>query len=97
MLATAFRAATLATLVAVAGCSASARDVAPTTQLQRAGGPAGSGGVCAYYSGINSPGRDGLKESFVRRACFPTAAACQSWLYAVQTRFPVTRLRKGCR
>lgn len=87
----------VAASAALSACSATAGDSLNGTALQRAGGPAGSGGVCAYYSGARGSGRDAFQDVFRRRACFPTTAACRSWLYGVQTRYPVTYLRKGCR
>ena len=83
-------------LVALAGCVSRDLDL-PVGYLDNAGGPPGSGGVCAYYYGANRPGFDGFKVTLRRRACFPSRRACEAWLYAAQTKFPVTFLSKRCR
>ena len=90
------RTATLALLLALAGCSSGVTNSLDTSDIASAGGPPGSGPVCAYYSGIRSPGSVGFKDTFQRRACFQSAAACRAWFFEVQSRFPVSRLRKPC-
>ena len=93
----AFGASALVLAAFATGCTLGGTNSLEQTALLRAGGPAGSGGVCAYYSGNRASGTRSLKEQFRRRACFSTRAACESWFYRVQSTYPVTHLRKPCR
>lgn len=97
MTGTTIRSALLAMSLASAGCTASTGGGDTVGALRAAGSGPGAGGVCAYYSGRKGGGRLGIRETFARRACFPSRAACERWLYRVQTEFPTTGLRKGCR
>ena len=88
-------AAALLGTLALAACTAGTGDLG--ANLNRVGGPAGSGGVCAYYAGATGQGRRSPLATFRRRACFSTAAACQRWLYEVQSRYPVRQFSDPCR
>ena len=65
-------------------------------QVQRFGRAAGTGGVCAYYSGYERTGRTN-RNVFRRRACFPDRAQCRRWLYWAQSYYPQRELLKRCR
>ena len=66
-------------------------------QVQRSGRAAGTGGVCAYYSGYERLGSPRNKNVFRRRACFPSRAQCRRWLYWAQSYYPQRELLKRCR
>lgn len=83
-------------LMLLAACTTAGGGSPGGLNVNTAGGPAGSGGVCAYYSGTQSSGNRGPNLTLRRRACFSSLSACRAWLYRAQTRFPVTQLRKGC-
>ena len=90
--------AVLAGSLALASCTTGVPDSLSTTALDRAGGPPGSGPYCAYYWGQRTAGpAASVRQTYRRRACFSSLRQCRNWLFAVQTRFPVSNLRKGCR
>ena len=92
------RLALLLIALPLAACSTGVPDSLSTASLDRAGGPPGSGAYCAYYWGQRTSGQGtGVQQTYRRRACFASLSQCQGWLYEVQSRFPVSNFRKGCR